>query len=268
VDGAGADAQDRTQNWYDEQFYAIVTDLVGTPTELLDDDGRLTARRRTTLWGADLSGADPGAETGTEICPLRFPGQYWDPETQLAYNHFRHYDPETARYASPDPLGLAAAPNPRSYVSNPLHWADPLGLAPGTYRGAPGFIGDARRTVQDVRAMGRPDGELVLSGHGGIRAGDGTAVTVPEGTSVAMYSEHGVPISDRLGNMIETGNPTPLEVYGPGELLPDYTSYPPSNLNIMGTPRNVTVTSPTQLSDLLRPNMGRVHWAACRSVIV
>ncbi|MFD8463152.1 RHS repeat-associated core domain-containing protein [Streptomyces antimycoticus] len=61
-------------------------------------------------------------------CPLRFPGQYADPETGLHYNLFRYYDPETARYLTPDPLGLAPADNPHTYVVNPLTWADPLGL--------------------------------------------------------------------------------------------------------------------------------------------
>jgi uncharacterized protein RhaS with RHS repeats len=33
-------------------------------------------------------------------------------------------------YLTPDPLGLAAAPNPHAYVMNPQVLADPLGLAP------------------------------------------------------------------------------------------------------------------------------------------
>ncbi|NGO73651.1 RHS repeat-associated core domain-containing protein, partial [Streptomyces boncukensis] len=55
-------------------------------------------------------------------------GQYADPETALHYNYFRYYDPETARYLTPDPLGLAPAPNPHGYVGNPLAWVDVLGL--------------------------------------------------------------------------------------------------------------------------------------------
>ncbi|GAB2777337.1 RHS repeat-associated core domain-containing protein [Streptomyces daliensis] len=53
-----------------------------------------------------------------------------DPETGLHYNYFRHYDPETARYLSPDPLGLEAAPNPVTYVANPHAQTDFFGLAP------------------------------------------------------------------------------------------------------------------------------------------
>jgi RHS repeat-associated protein len=61
---------------------------------------------------------------------LRFPGQYYDPETGLHHNYFRYYDPETARFLTLDPLGLDSAPNPVAYVDNPHTLCDPLGLAP------------------------------------------------------------------------------------------------------------------------------------------
>ncbi|AJF66048.1 putative T7SS-secreted protein [Streptomyces vietnamensis] len=109
----------------DERFFAIVTDLVGTPTELVSESGDVAWRTRATLWGTTTWTRDATAYT-----PLRFPGQYFDPESGLHYNHFRYYDPESARYLSPDPLGLAPAPNPATYVHNPHTWSDPLGLAP------------------------------------------------------------------------------------------------------------------------------------------
>ncbi|MFF8790333.1 RHS repeat-associated core domain-containing protein [Streptomyces sp. NPDC015125] len=61
---------------------------------------------------------------------MRFPGQYFDAETGLHYNFHRYYDPETAHYITPDPLGLAPTPNPSAYVHNPHGWTDPLGLTP------------------------------------------------------------------------------------------------------------------------------------------
>ncbi|WP_415852317.1 RHS repeat-associated core domain-containing protein, partial [Streptomyces albus] len=64
----------------------------------------------------------------TAYTPLRFPGQYYDPETRLHYNYFRYYDPATGRYLTSDPLGLTAAPNPVTYVDSPHLWTDPLGL--------------------------------------------------------------------------------------------------------------------------------------------
>ncbi|MEU4885900.1 MULTISPECIES: putative T7SS-secreted protein [Streptomyces] len=111
------------QHVIDARFFAIVTDLVGTPTELVDESGTITWHTRTTLWGTTTWAADSTAYT-----PLRFPGQYFDPETGLHYNYFRYYDPETARYTSQDPLGLVPAPNPLIYVENPFHETDPLGL--------------------------------------------------------------------------------------------------------------------------------------------
>ncbi|MFB7667112.1 DUF6531 domain-containing protein [Kitasatospora sp. NPDC056138] len=114
---------DTPQRETDRRFFAIVTDLVGTPTELVDPSGAVAWRARTTLWGATTWPA--GSSTYT---PLRFPGQYFDPETRLHYNVNRYYDPATARYTSPDPLGLAPSPNPANYVVNPHTWMDPLGL--------------------------------------------------------------------------------------------------------------------------------------------
>nr|WP_306335047.1 DUF6531 domain-containing protein [Streptomyces sp. KL118A] len=109
----------------DSRFFAIVTDLVGTPTELVDERGDIAWRARGTLWGTTAWAAGSTAYT-----PLRFPGQYFDPEAGLHYNYFRYYDPETARYLTSDPLGLAPGPNPEIYVHNPHIWSDPLGLAP------------------------------------------------------------------------------------------------------------------------------------------
>ncbi|MFE0132548.1 DUF6531 domain-containing protein [Streptomyces sp. NPDC059037] len=118
-------APDASQDEIDTRFFAIVTDLVGTPSELVSESGDIAWRTRTTLWGTTTWNASASAYT-----PLRFPGQYFDPETGLHYNYFRHYDPEISRYASPDPLGLAPAPNPNAYVKNPHTQSDPLGLSP------------------------------------------------------------------------------------------------------------------------------------------
>jgi RHS repeat-associated protein len=135
--GTAADAS-TSQKWFDERFDAIVTDLVGTPTELVDVSGNVTEHVRTSLWGGT---------TGTR-CPLRFPGQYHDEETGLHYNHHRYYNPVDGRYQSADPLGLMAGPNPYAYVPNPLTWLDPLGLKGGEekvkvyhYTDKPGFNG-------------------------------------------------------------------------------------------------------------------------------
>ncbi|MDH6125836.1 HYD1 signature containing ADP-ribosyltransferase family protein [Kitasatospora sp. GP82] len=117
---------DTPQTQIDRRFFAIVTDLVGTPVELVDPATETIAWHTTpTVWGHTTWPSD-----STTYTPLRFPGQYFDPETRLHYNLNRYYDPETARYTTPDPLGLDPAPNPDTYVHNPHTWTDPLGLSP------------------------------------------------------------------------------------------------------------------------------------------
>ncbi|WP_051967291.1 DUF6531 domain-containing protein [Kitasatospora mediocidica] len=119
------------QEEINRRFHAIVTDLAGAPTELVDESGVVSWRRRGTIWGRDsATGRESPQPVGPDDCPLRFPGQYLDRETGLHYNLFRYYDPTSARYLSPDPLGLSAADNPYGYVPNPLVGADPLGLDP------------------------------------------------------------------------------------------------------------------------------------------
>ncbi|MGW0596198.1 RHS repeat-associated core domain-containing protein [Streptomyces sp. NPDC002776] len=146
-------AAEAPQETIDERFFAIVTDLVGTPTELVSPNGEVAWYTRSTLWGTTAWNSGARAYT-----PLRFPGQYHDPETGLHYNHHRHYDPETARYTSPDPLGLLPAPNPVTYVHNPHSWSDPLGLAP--------------RCHQHGGDTGSPDGPGLLPGPAPQRAVD------------------------------------------------------------------------------------------------
>ncbi|MFD7921629.1 putative T7SS-secreted protein [Streptomyces sp. NPDC059740] len=131
------DAAQAPQSTIDERFFAIVTDLIGTPTELVTESGDIAWHTRTTLWGNTTWNRDATAYT-----PLRFPGQYFDPESELHYNYFRYYEPGVGRYLSGDPLGLAAGHNPTAYPGNPLSYTDPLGLAPD--------CAAARRSAQKV----------------------------------------------------------------------------------------------------------------------
>ncbi|WP_018566667.1 ricin-type beta-trefoil lectin domain protein [Streptomyces sp. PsTaAH-124] len=124
-----------------------------------------------------------------------------------------------------------------------------------------GTSGGATRTDMAFRG----DGETVFHGHGSWRPEHGTVV-VPEGTSVAFYGEHGFTISRQEGMRISgPGGPrmTPVSIAGPGDEIPNYTLSP---LGPGFTFRNgsTVVEERTLLSDLLQPNMGTCHWAACR----
>ncbi|WTZ46597.1 hypothetical protein OG241_22890 [Streptomyces sp. NBC_01390] len=155
------------------QFYAIVTDLVGTPSELVGDDGTIAWRSATSLWGRPLSG-----EAGGGLCPLSFPGQYRDPETGLHYNLSRYYDPDTASYLSPDPLGLIPSPNHHAYVDNPLRWSDPLGLE-----------GDSTDPVRIY-----DDSEYTKHGSGSSSSAKGEVSRAPANGQAAL--DRSIPLGD------------------------------------------------------------------------
>ncbi|MEU8087407.1 HNH/endonuclease VII fold putative polymorphic toxin, partial [Micromonospora sp. NPDC049101] len=142
------------QDEVDRRFYAIVTDLVGTPTELVSPDGAIAWQQRTTIWGIPTHTSTTGVD-----CPLRFPGQIHDPETGASHNYHRYYDPVTGRYQSPDPLGLVPAPNPYAYVDNPTDLIDPFGLAPcvpSAQVGRNGALNQAKRDLGIPRSQ-HPD---------------------------------------------------------------------------------------------------------------
>src|SRR5690606_6129685 len=82
------------------------------------------------VWAADYDPFGKAAvTTGTVINNLRFPGQYFDAETNLHYNYFRDYDPSTGRYIQSDPIGLISGFNTYLYANaNPNIIIDPLGL--------------------------------------------------------------------------------------------------------------------------------------------
>lgn len=59
---------------------------------------------------------------------IRFPGQYFDSETELNYNYFRTYDPNTGRYVESDPIGILGGLSTYGYsYQNPIRYFDPTG---------------------------------------------------------------------------------------------------------------------------------------------
>ena len=113
-----------------DRLWYVVTDQVGTPRELLDEAGELAWSNSPRLWGQQRLWRHLTAANDDAVdCPLRFPGQYYDEESGLHYNRHRYYDPETAQYLTPDPLGLGGGIRPQGYVGSPNLLIDPLGLA-------------------------------------------------------------------------------------------------------------------------------------------
>jgi RHS repeat-associated protein len=111
----------------DGRLLSIVTDHLGTPSELFDPTGK-------TVWSVqfDPYGNPVRGKGRLEDCPLRLQGQYFDSESGLHYNRFRYYDPGTGRFISRDPILLAGGVAQYQYAPNPTRSCDPLGLCEET----------------------------------------------------------------------------------------------------------------------------------------
>ncbi len=104
-------------------LYYFINDHLGTPQQLITATG-------TVVWQAAYLPFGQAHVTVAEVANnIRFPGQYYDSETGLHYNWHRYYSPETGRYISADPIGLAGGMNLYAYVEgNPVNLIDPEGL--------------------------------------------------------------------------------------------------------------------------------------------
>ncbi|WP_416363896.1 RHS repeat-associated core domain-containing protein [Pseudomonas sp. NFX183] len=112
-------------------------DHLGTPQELTAPDGEIVWSAHYRAYG-EIARLDVGKIDN----PLRFQGQYFDPESGLHYNRHRYYNPDIGRYLTPDPVKLAGGINAYRYAPNPTGWVDPLGLntCPGGDGCAPSII--------------------------------------------------------------------------------------------------------------------------------
>ena len=127
----------------DAEVFHYQLDHLGTPLALTRDNGatawQVRYRAYGNVWREEI------AEVAT---PLRFQGQYFDAETGLHYNRYRYYQPETGRFITPDPIGLAGGLNNYQYAPNPTGWVDPLGLKNVKENGPNNIDGKASPSLQ------------------------------------------------------------------------------------------------------------------------
>ena len=115
------------------QIYYIHPDHLNTPRMIANQTG-------TTVWnwdnaepfGNSMPNDDPDGDGVAFVFDLRLPGQYFDRETNLAYNVMRDYDAGIGRYVESDPIGLGGGLNTFLYVrADPLRLVDLTGEAIG-----------------------------------------------------------------------------------------------------------------------------------------
>uniref|UniRef100_UPI0023ED2E09 RHS repeat-associated core domain-containing protein n=1 Tax=Zooshikella ganghwensis TaxID=202772 RepID=UPI0023ED2E09 len=111
------------------QVNYIHADHLNAPRRASGSDGNVTWSWISDAYGIGYVDQDVDGDGKKTFIALRFPGQYYDPESGLFYNHQRYYDPSLGRYVTSDPVGLQAGLNTFSYVnSNPTNYMDPYGL--------------------------------------------------------------------------------------------------------------------------------------------
>jgi RHS repeat-associated protein len=114
----------------DGQVYYVYADHLHTPRVITDTGNRTVWRWRSTdPFGDNAAEQDPDRDGQKFTYNVRFPGQYFDAETELHHNYFRDYDPRTGRYVQSDPIGLQGGMNTFLYaMAQPTKYTDPKGL--------------------------------------------------------------------------------------------------------------------------------------------
>jgi RHS repeat-associated protein len=182
-------------------IFQVHTDHLGRPI-------RLTDAAKATVWQATYKpwGA-VHATSGTQAQNLRFPGQYFQIETGLAYNWHRQYDPVTGRFTQPDPLRFIDGPSMYAYAgSSPFMKTDREGLK---YNGIP----TGSPTAEDAQ-RGQQCAQSCLESNFGLTAAAGGSLL---GATPVPKKWLGVPVlpkSSRVTNPISLGVPGKLPFGG------------------------------------------------------
>jgi RHS repeat-associated protein len=166
----------------------IHVDHLNTPREIYDASSQLRWRwDQAEPFGVNVPDENPSSLGAFEFA-LRFPGQYFDRETNLHYNYFRDYSSGEGRYIQSDPIGLRGGINTYGYVNgSPAAFTDSTGQGGLSALGGVGLVvlagGLAQGTASALNggsfASGFATGALTGAVVGLAVISGGSAITVP-----------------------------------------------------------------------------------------
>ena len=106
----------------------VETDHLATPRLITNASRQKRWTWESAPYGDTFPNENPQA-LGAYNYNLRFPGQYFDAETNHHYNHHRDYESTTGRYVQSDPIGLEGGVNTYGYaMAAPVMFKDVWGL--------------------------------------------------------------------------------------------------------------------------------------------
>ena len=163
-----------------QKLHFIQVDHLNTPRAIYDDQQRLKWKwEQQEPFGVNVPDENPSALGAFEFA-LRFPGQYFDKETNLHYNYFRDYDSAVGRYAESDPIGLRGGLNNYAYAdNNPAKFRDPTGLVIIATIGP--SMGLSLEESTQISEVGNATMGVVAAASPAVAAGAGVASGVATG---------------------------------------------------------------------------------------
>ncbi len=200
----------------DESFF-YVNDRLGTPRDLVDEQGRLAWSGTHTAWGKPLRAhVDPQGlfSRPRDAEPaFRMLGQYWDDDLELGCARFRDYDPSTARWLVPDPLGLYGGLDQFAFATNPTAGTDALGLAASSADGTCNGHGYIQFHTEDGTPNSRPTGVTAAITPAMISTGSDAAGRIrPDGFNALQAATGNAARGHLLGNQLGGPGDTPLNL--------------------------------------------------------
>jgi RHS repeat-associated protein len=110
------------------RIFFVHADHLNAPRVVTNSSNQIRWRWMSDPWGQLPPETNPQS-LGVFTLNLRLPGQVYDIESNLHYNYFRDYSPETGRYVQSDPIGLEGGFNTYAYaLAQPVRYSDATGI--------------------------------------------------------------------------------------------------------------------------------------------